>query len=614
MEHSDLTNLEEKIEALPLDPGVYMMKDKKGAIIYIGKAKNLRNRVKSYFGKTIDPRFHIKFLIPKVVDVETIITNNEKEALILENLLIKKHKPVYNIELKDDKTYVSLKLTIHEEFPRLQIVRRFKNDGSRYFGPYSSASAVRETLNFLDKIFPLRKCSNTNFKKRLKPCFYHQIGRCAGPCCRNITRQDYAEGMKEIVLFLEGKNQELIKKLEVKMKQEAKALNFEEAARLRDQIAAIKKTLEKQKMVISGREDLEQDILGIYREEDEMAIGLLFIRNGILQGTKVYSFSLELPTEEILSSFLKQFYNQEVFIPREILIPTDIEEREILQLWLTEKKGEEVSIIVPEKEDELDLVVMAAKNAKQSLEERKKEKERSTYKMEELKEELHLRKLPHRIECFDISNLGGKLAVGSMVVFKDGQPAKDCYRRFRIKTLEEVNDYGMMFEVLSRRFKEGTEELPDLIVVDGGKGQLNVALKVLKEKKLEIDAIGLAKEGSYEGAIPEMRKGSEKVYLPRRKEPILFKKNSSALLFLQRIRDEAHRFAIEYHKTLRKKKGFSSTLENIPGIGQMKARHLLRYFGSIESIKKASLEQLYQVPKITRKEAQNIYQFFRQEE
>jgi excinuclease ABC subunit C len=604
-------SIEEQIHNLPAGPGVYLMKDGADAVLYVGKAKNLKSRVRTYFDRSADARYSLRFLVPKIHQVETILTDTEQEALILENTLIKKHKPRYNINLKDDKTYFSLRFAVRDDFPRLTLVRKIKKDGARYFGPFASSSAVKETLNVLHQVFPLRTCRDANFRNRSRPCLNFQIKKCLAPCCGFVSREKYAEWVQEAALFLEGKNTQLRKLLRERMQAASRGLNFEEAARIRDQIRAMEQTLEKQKAVAHHRPD--QDVFAFHRQGNEWEFQILFFRRGLLIGNKSFHFSrLNLPDAEALSAFVRQYYAGEPSIPREILLPLPVEDWELIRAWLSEKKAAKVEILSPRRGPKRDLVEMARKNAENAFQKRLTEKENLELMLKEVQDRLRLRRVPRRIECFDISNLFGTLAVGSRVVFQDGKADRSGYRHFKIQAPSFPDDYGMMYEVLKRRYAKVTESdpAPDLLVVDGGKGQLNVALAVFAELGLSgLSAVGLAKEKEGGLRIPE-GKSADKIYLPKVKDPILLPAHAASLRYLQRIRDEAHRFAIAFHKKLRGKRGLQTILDEIPGIGEIKKRALLRHFGSLAKIQEASAEGLSEVGDLNGKDAQTVYDFF----
>lgn len=611
-------SLEEKVDSFPQKTGVYIMRDRDGRPLYIGKAKDLRKRLKCYFNGD-DERYTIRFLMDRVADIECIVTETEKEALILEDTLIKKHKPRYNINLKDDKTYVSLRINLKESFPRITIVRRIARDGARYFGPYSSAQALRQTLKVIQEIFPLRSCSDREFAGRKRPCIDYEMKRCLAPCIGLVDEGTYNELVREVILFLEGRKGELLRLLKDKMEDASQSLNFEEAARLRDSIEAIKKTVEKQ--VVACYTGRDQDVLGIYEGEKEIIIDCLFIREGRLIGDRDYYFTKKgIPLLELLSSFITQFYRGGRFIPDEVILPFTLEDRKALEDSLSEMKGKKVRIIEPKRGDRLKLLKMAERNAITIYEMRKGGLKDVANTLETLKERFKLKRLPVRIEAVDISNYSGDLAVGSIVAFEDGEPDKNNYRRYRIKGVVGIDDYGMIYEVISRRFrhlskgfnsggvdpcKEGIGEgedrgIPDLFIVDGGKGQLSIAMKAFKELGVSIDLLAIAKGRNGE---------ADRFYIPNRKNPVTLKKGSPPYLLLQRIRDEAHRFAITYHKRLRKG-SIASLLDEIPGVGKKRRNALLKHFKGVEEIRRATLDDLLKVPLIDRRTAESIYRRF----
>jgi len=604
-------DIEKKVQHLPEGPGVYLLKDLKGTIIYIGKAKSLRNRVRSYSQRADERDIKTRILISKIADVDYLVTESEKEALILENNLIKKYKPRYNVKIKDDKNYPYLRLTVDEPCPRLMIVRRVKRDGSLYFGPYPSALAVRSTLKLIYKLFPLRSCKDAKFRDRTRPCINYQMGRCLAPCVGKVDAHTYREIVKEVRLFLEGKDHELVRIFKKKMKEKSDRLDFEWAARIRDQIQSIEKVIERQHIVSKGF--LDQDVIGFHRNGG-IGVQTLFIRNGMLMGGRFFSLSQQKwPDEEIVSSFINQFYGEGKFIPQEILLPFSIQDHELIEQWLTEKKGKKVRLMVPKRGDRLHLVRMAVENAEKAHRSKTQLESDPERILRELQEKLRLARFPRRIEAFDISDIKGGFAVGSMVVFEGGEPLKSHYRHFRIKSLSGADDYGMMYEILIRRYQRALQEsnLPDLLMVDGGKGQMNVALGVLKELGIDgVDVIGLAKDRVQKGHAPSIEKKGERIFLPKRKEPISLSKTSPTLHLLQHIRDESHRFAITYHKKLKHKGDFRSLLDEIPGIGRGRKKQLLRYFKSVDKIKEASMEELESVPTMNRKVARQLFSFF----
>ncbi len=599
--------IEGKLTNIPAVPGVYIMKGKGGEVLYIGKAKSLRSRVRSYFRETGDTRYSVRFLSAKVEDIDYIVTKNEKEALLLEDTLLKQHKPRYNIQLKDSKTYVSIKITVNEKFPRILVTRQIKKDGARYFGPYVSARSVRDTIKFIRRIFPLCVCSSSVFRNRVRPCLDYQMGICSAPAVGYIPEEAYRGLVNGAIMFLEGRDKEVIRLLKENMSEAAKNLDFEEAGKLRDRISAIEEMLEEQKVVTHRA--IDQDIVAFVRGEAGLVIQTLLIRGGRLVSSENYFFhETGLPQEEILSSFITQYYRADRYIPDEVILPSRLLDSDVIKEWLTEKKRKKVAITAPVRGDKLKLLKMAESNAVEALKKRAEAHALRSNLLEELKARLHLRNTPDRIEAFDISNIGGTEAVGAMVTFRDGVPDKNSYRLFKIKGLEGPDDYAMMEQVLSRRYKkiEGGEALPvpGLILVDGGKGQLNIAVKVLEELGLKgVEAAALAKE-KPDGFLAKARPKGERVYLPNVKDPILLKEGSRPDLLLRRIRDEVHRFAISYHRKLRSK--ISSKLDEIPGIGGKKKKALLERFGDIEAIREADIEELKKIPGITEKLALKI--------
>lgn len=593
--------LDAKLALLPTSPGVYLFKDGAGEVIYVGKAKNLRARVRQY-ARGGDGRVQITFLLSQLADVDVLITNSEKEALLLENTLIKQYWPRYNIRLKDDKSYWQVKITTQEPWPRLFLTRQVVKDGSKYLGPFHSSAAVQETLEIIRKVFPLRTCSDTVFRNRTRPCLEYQIKRCFGPCTLPVDPADYQRQLKGALLLLEGKNSELVAQLTTRMQEAAEALRFEEAARLRDQLRAVQQTGEKQQVATLLGND--QDIFGLYREGGFVEIEVLFVRGGKLVGNIDYSFDdNEFPDEEVLSELLTQFYQGDRFVPDEILAPVLLDDAPAREELLGERKGKKVAITHPQRGDKVRLVDMAQENARQSFIEKRRNMEQKEKTLDHLRRALSLQNAPKRIECFDISNIQGNLAVGSMVVFDEGEPDKNRYRRFRIKTVEGADDFAMMYEVLTRRYRRALEEkaLPDLLMVDGGKGQLGVAVEVFRELGItEVDLIGLAKMRTERDPFAEeVEHSAERVFLPGRKNPVVLRPNSTALFLLQRVRDEAHRFAITYHRQLRAKERLSSSLDTVPGVGPARRKALLRHFGSLKRVRMATTEELTQVPGIT---------------
>jgi excinuclease ABC subunit C len=594
----------------PTASGVYLMKGEEGKVFYVGKAKNLRNRLRSYFSEQGDNRPQIRFLLKRVRDIETIVTDTEKEALILENTLIKKYRPRYNINLRDDKTYLSLRLDPREEFPMLQLVRRVKRDGALYFGPYASSAAVRATLKEIYRIFPLRRHPLKTCRRRSRPCLYYQIGQCSGPCHGKISAADYRRLVEGARALLSGRETEVVESLRRQMAAAADRMAFEEAARLRDQLRAIEQTVERQKVVESGGGD--QDVIGLHREGGEVELAILFVREGKVIDRRSYNLEWRLDEDELLSSFLQRFYGREVCIPDRVLLPFLPEDAEVLSEWLGEQRGRKVQVLAPARGARRELVALAARNAEESFRERGSRREARQSVLEEIAERLHLSRFPRRIECFDISNVQGRHSVGSMAVLTDGEPDKGAYRHFRIRSVEGSDDYASLFEVLKRRLERGVREdnLPDFILMDGGKGQLSVLGRVLEELGLkgQIDAAGIAKsrvQANVRGKMVE--RSEERFFLPGRKNPVVLRQGSPALFMLERLRDEAHRFAITHHRKLRRRSSLGSTLEDIPGIGEKRRKTLLRHFGSLKAVKSASLEELRAMPGLPSALAESLY-------
>jgi excinuclease ABC subunit C len=591
--------LQEKLDALPTEPGVYLMKDRKGTVIYVGKAISLRNRVRSYFTRTGDTRVFVSMLDSILGDIDTVLVHNEKEALLLENELIKKHKPRFNVLLKDDKQFISLRLDKTQDFPRLEVVRKYDRDGARYFGPYSSAGAIRETLRIINRYFRLRTCTDHVMANRKRPCLLYQIGRCPAPCVYPVAPEDYRRSVNEVVLFLEGKATELVEGLKGRMKRVAGELKFEEAARLRDQLLAIERSLERQKVATTDFKD--QDVFAFFREGDRILFYVLWVRQGRLNGGQAFPFgSQEFPDEELLPSFVNLYYDQGSFVPEEVLLPLEPESLEGLESLLSERKGERVRVMVPKRGEKHDLVLMAAKNAEQAFTERKRTKEETDAVLSRLQQKLNLRNFPRRMECFDISHFQGSSIVASQVAVTDGETDKSRYRRYKIKTLEKQDDFASMYEVLSRRLKRGLEEkdLPDLLVIDGGKGQLASVHAAMKDVGVEkVDVVGLAKSRDQEvfDRDQESARSPERVFVLGRKDPIVLPQNSAEIFMLTRMRDEAHRFAITYQQKDLRKSRVRSALEDIPGVGEVRRKTLLRHFGSLKKVQEATIEELAEV-------------------
>ncbi len=594
------------VKAAPSKPGVYLFKDAHNNVLYVGKAANLRNRIRSYFTAPYNLPTKIQRLVTRIEDVEFIATDSEQEALILELNLIKKYRPRYNVRLKDDKTFPYLRITLEEDYPRIYVTRRFIKDGSRYFGPFASAGSVRQTLRLIKKIFPFRSCSKAITTKESRPCLDFHIQRCLGPCIGVVIKEDYAEVINQVILFLEGKEELVLAELKRKMKAASHQLQFEKAALLRDQIQAVEHVIEAQRIAVitSGN----QDAIALAQARDQACVQIFFIRNGKLIGRD--SFTLEGVLQEnpgqIMTSFIKQYYASAQSIPPLILLQYPIDDQATIRQWLKTLRKGTVRFAIPQKGTKKQLVDMVAKNAQQQLELSKLKHPtlpEIANSLEELRGRLKLPGIPQRIEGYDISNIGGALAVGSMVVFDKGLPKPAHYRRFRIKTVAGADDYAMIQEVLRRRFQrhataEGSWAItPDLILIDGGKGHLNAALEVIRDLEIEhISAASLAKE-------------QEEVFIPGTSEPLDIPANSPALHLLQRVRDEAHRFALSYHQRQRQKAGLTSVLDSIPGIGAKRKKALLKRFGSVKGIKDASVEELTSVKSITTKLAEKVKEY-----
>jgi excinuclease ABC subunit C len=587
----------EKLQTYPLSPGVYLMKSKSGAILYIGKAKNLRARLKQYFFAGGDGRWMIPYLIAEVVDIETLVTATEKEALLLENNLIKQHKPRYNALLKDDKTYAALMINHRHKWPMLSLIRyKGKPKGnSLYFGPYASTYAARETLDLMQRVFPLRQCSDQELLRRTRPCILYGMKRCTAPCVGLISKEKYDEEVDAAIRFLKGQNRTLIDELKKEMQAASDALEFERAQEILLKIQAIEKTLQTQ-VVDNPLKGFSGDVLGIYRQVDELVLSQLTFVQGRLTGYFHHNFSkIAENDEELFTRFILETYQEATVVPSELLVPIELEDADILQELL------KIKISVPQRGDRRAYVEMAQKNAEASFKQKKDETAIREKTLSDLQEKLRLMRYPERIECYDNSHLGGKEAVSAQVTFIDGVPSKKYYRHYHLRNTDAADDYGAMREVLSRRFSKNEQELPDLLIIDGGKGHLNAARKILEELNVvSCDLIGVAKEeGRHDRGMT-----SEQIFLPGVKDPIHLPPHSPILFLLQRIRDEAHRFAITFQKQQRSKRSLSSQLNDIPGIGPVKQKRLLRYFGSLKRIREATLEELISVKGITAKDAQ----------
>jgi len=580
-----------------------LFKDKEGKVIYVGKAANLNSRVRSYFSAPSSLSAKVQRLVAKIWDFEFIVTNSEQEALILECNMIKKYTPRYNVHLKDNKTFPYLKININDDWPGVYITRRVQKDGAKYFGPFASPGSVRKTLRLIDKIFPFRSCSKHIEGKDKRPCLDYYIRRCLGPCIGAVEKQEYHDVINQVILFLQGKQELILRELKARMKAAALQLHFERAALLRDQIKAIEAVIEGQRIAIKLQG--EKDVVGLAQNKEQAYVELFSIRNSKLIGQDYFIMEgiQGEPPGQIMTSFVKQYYASASYIPPLILLQYPVDEPAVLSEWLGQQRGGRVELQVPQRGAKKKLVNTAAENAAQGLQlaqAKEMKAEVISSGLRELKNRLRLPKMPRRIECYDVSNIQGALAVGSMVVLEKGRPKPVHYRRFRIKTVAGADDYAMIKETLRRRFKRGLtgegawEIIPDLVLIDGGRGQLNAALKLRQE-------LGL-------GSIPmaSLAKENEEVFIPGNPKPVYIAKDSPALHILQRARDEAHRFAISYHRRLRHKEGIASILDNIPGIGPRRKKALLKKFGSIEAIREASSEELSQTEGITLALAQKV--------
>jgi excinuclease ABC subunit C len=614
---SDPFDHEQALETIPHEPGCYLMKDTRGRVIYIGKAKDLNDRVRSYFQHSGDTRPFVARLPQVLGEIDTIITANEKEALILENTLIKDHKPRFNVRLKDDKNFLSIRIDTDAEWPRAEVVRQQEDDGATYYGPYSSAGAIRRTLNVINKHFQLRTCPDTVLNNRSRPCLQHQIGRCPAPCVKDIDREEYMSHLEGAMMFLEGRGDELVDTIRQKMQEASDNLEFELAARYRDQLEAIEKVLERQLAVNST--DVDQDAFGFYREGDRVTLQVVFLRDGRMEGARAFSYSdQEFPDEEVLSSFLNVYYSSGNHIPREVLLPIDLPDSQIeaFEELLTEMADRRVYVKHPKRGKKKALVQTATKNAEHSFEAEHSKEERQRDLLQKLQSGLRLRNLPERIECYDISNLQGRQIVGSKVLFVDGEAEKSGYRHYKMKEVDAQDDFASMREMLMRRFRkvaEGEEDAPDLVVIDGGKGQLAQAQTALEDLGLHgIDLIAIAKARNDEVGFedPEVTSSPERVFKPNRKNPIILDQNSAEMYLLERLRDEAHRFAINFHRKRRRKETLSSSLDDIDGVGPKTKRELLKHFGSLDAIKDAQPEQLEDVEGVGPSTAETIHRFF----
>lgn len=619
-------DIQEELKKLPGSPGVYIMHDNKDAIIYVGKAINLRNRVRSYFRESTNKTVKIQKMVSLISYFEYIVTDSELEALVLENNLIKEHRPKYNTMLKDDKTYPYIKVTMGEEFPRILFSRYMKKDKSKYYGPYTSAASVKDTIDLMNKLYHLRTCSR-NLPRDIgkdRACLNYHMHQCDAPCIGAISKEQYREQVQKALEFLNGNYKEIIKELEEKMVKASEELDFEQAARYRDLLNSVKAVAQKQKITESTGED--KDVIALAKDDRDAVVQVFFVRDGKLIGREhFYMTNVSENTDgEIIDSFIKQFYAGTPYLPKTILLSDEIEEAELIEEWLSGRKGSRVKIVVPKKGTKEKLVELAARNAAlvlgQDKERIKREEGRTIGAVKEIAELLNMPEIK-RIEAYDISNMNGFETVGSMIVYEKGKPRRSDYRKFKIKSVTGPDDYGSMKEVLTRRFVHGLEEkkelkekqiddefgsftrFPDLLFMDGGKGQVNIAIEVLKELNIHIPVCGMVKDDNHR---------TRGLYFNN--EEIDIDKTSEGFRLITRIQDEAHRFAIEYHRSLRRKTNVKSILDDIPGIGPARRKGLMRHFKSIEEIKEATVEQLIEVPEMNERAANEIYQFFRKQQ
>lgn len=602
-------DIQEQLKKLPAEPGVYLMKDKDDKIIYVGKAISLKNRVRQYFQSSKNHSSKVKSMVKNINSFEYIITDSELEALILECNLIKKYRPKYNVLLRDDKTYPYIKVTVNEDYPRVLKVRRVLKDKAKYFGPYTNVEAVNDTLEVIRNIYPIRTCSidiDRAIKNNMRPCLNLHIKRCVGPCTGNVSKEEYNKMIDEILLFLSGKEEKLIEILKEKMNKCSMEFNFEEAAIYRDKIINLQEMMQKQKIDVST-DDINQDIIAMAYNDEEACVQSFFIRHGKIVGREHFILEgvMDITKESILGSFVKQFYMNAEYIPKEIIIESEIEDQVVLEEWLSNIKGQKVSIRVPQKGDKKSLIQMVKKNAMEYLQKfsnlNKRKYERSEGALIELAEVLGLEEPPRRIESYDISNIQGVDSIGVMVVFTNGIKDKKEYRRYKIKTVEGPNDYDSMAEILERRIQKG--DFADLILLDGGKGQVSAVKKVFEKYGIDIPLWGMYKDDKHrtKGLI----NATKEIELDR---------TSNLYRFVASIQEEVHNYAISYHRSLRNKSLTKSTLDDIPGVGEKRKKALLSHFKNIEEIKNASEEELSQVEGLNRSVAENIYNYFRKGE
>lgn len=602
-------DIQEHLKKLPSEPGVYLMKDKYDHIIYVGKAISLKNRVRQYFQSSKNHTSKVKSMVKNIYKFEYIITDSELEALILECNLIKRYRPKYNVVLRDDKTYPYIKVTTNEDYPRILKVRRVLKDKAKYFGPYTNITAVNDTLELINSTYPIRSCKidiEKAIKNKTRPCLNLHINKCLGPCTGNVSKEEYGKMIEEIIMCLSGKEEKLMELLKEKMNESSMNFRFEEAAVYRDKIKSLEEMIQKQK-IDTNVSDLNQDVVAMARAHNEACVQVFFIRNGKIVGREHFILEgvMDSPRASILGSFVKQFYNEQEYIPKELIIEDEIEDSSILEEWLSSRKGQKVTIRVPQKGEKKSLVEMVRKNAIEYLEKfsdmNKRKYEKSIGALEELKRLLNLEKLPIRIEAYDISNIQGVDSIGSMVVYTNAKKDKKEYRRYKIKTVIGPNDYDSMAEIVDRRLKHGN--LPDLILLDGGKGQVSAVKKVLELNDVDIPLWGMYKDDKHrtKGLIC---KGKE----------IELDKTTNLYRFIASIQEEVHNYAITYHRSLRNKALTKSILDDIQGIGEKRKKSLLNHFKDVDAIKKATMEELLEVEGMNKSIADNVYNFFRKEE
>jgi len=605
---------------VPLKPGVYLMRDAAGKRIYVGKATVLRDRMRSYFGSPSGLAPKIREMVARIADFEYIVTESEQEALLLENTLIKQHQPYYNSRLRDDKTYPYIKIDLREDYPQIYITRRTANDGARYFGPFASAGSVRKTLDLIKRLFPYRSCTKVITGTDQRPCLDFHIKRCVGPCIGAVDRAAYMKVIDEVIAFLEGRTRDVVADIKQQMTEASDGLAFERAAALRDRLRAIERVYEGQKVVSLKNESL--DVIAVAYGRNEAWVEVFFVRQGTVIGRDnfIMDGTQDEPEAAILAQFVKQFYNSASYLPPRLLVPVAVDEVDIIEPWLSARRAGPVHFLVPERGEKRRLMEMVKENARHGLENLKAkwaaDDDLMQRAMAELREELNLPRLPRRIECFDISHIQGTSTVASMIVFEDARPRKAHYRRFKIKTVDGNDDFASMREVLSRRFKrlgeisdsepasgevdgagDGFSHVPDLVLIDGGKGQLGAALQVFLDL------------GVKDIPLSSLAKQQEEIFVPHTPEPIVLARNSPALFLVQRVRDEAHRFAVTFHRDVRKKATIQSALDLVPGIGPKRKRQLLRQFGSVKAIREASIDELAAAPGMTARLAETVKQY-----